>query len=731
MADQLPPFAVQGGPAEVVSTDELAARQAATLPVVVVDGQAQLVAPDGTPVSVPADQAQALVGQGYLPEQPDQIGVRREQELFERTHPRWISALQGAASGAMLGMADPLIDPRSAERPEFFGGQLAGAIGTAFIPGAAANYLGRGALAAGEAAAAKLGGGALAKAAGMGAAGAAEGALLGGVQQLGALEPDTDTELATSALTRSLTQGALVGGLLGAGGSGLSTATRAIKKRVGDLHLKAVDRATQKFRNDVESLAAEQRVIQKDIDRFLTPERQATLDWAGEIEQEANAIRRLLADRKAGQPLAAEVAGRDTVAKWIRRTHEKGVKVTAQKGGVKVKPGTWSAKTYTAKSLADAMASDAAAIRKGLDAQITTKSGAKLSELETALKRAAAKTDDAKGRLAQERDRIAADIALEAKKHPIDSILGSYLTEHLSPAATGIVAPRIIAAVQSSVTRRALGTISGGVIGGMSGGPVGAVVGLAGPAVVNRVARFLTPAVRKAGQVGLVDAGRTGARQQTIRWLSDQDVEELRAELDQQDPKAEAMETIRRAELLDAPPEAVADQLGRLQRGREYLKGRIDALTEAHSPHGSNDARSLMDQPLTLPKRQLYELSREVAAVEDPATAVDAFADGDLSAGQRHALAAVHPDVLEGMEAMVRDAISMYRKGGYSRRQIRQFNLVLGAESDGGYARRLARYGQQQGPEPPRQTASRSNLAASDVAQNYQTRLQSAQSEVS
>ena len=208
----------------------------------------------GDVLEVPEDEAQAFIDSGrFSPESPGEFQEREIREEFDR--PIEAGAL-GLARGATFGLSDVALSKLGARTPEELsllrevnplasvGGEIGGALGSAFIPGGALATIGRGAAGVGARAA-----GLTARALGTGAeaalpriAGAAvstglESEAIGAGQgiseaALGRQRGDEAFEtIATSAL-----EGLAFGGVLGAGirGAGLAV-QRATKGGLLDI----------------------------------------------------------------------------------------------------------------------------------------------------------------------------------------------------------------------------------------------------------------------------------------------------------------------------------------------------------------------------------------------------------------------------------------------------------------------------------------------------------------
>jgi len=204
-----------------------------------------VVKPDGTVTSIPSYDVARMVGQGW---QVETDAMRRERLVQEQFGDRGLeAALMGAARGATFGISDQLltkmgvVDPTTAaglaeaSPGASIAGELGGIIGSTLLTKKApAAQVGRLGQAVKAATAAKLGGGMLARVAGVAAGAGAEGAVYGAghlvsEEALGKAEFTAENLLAYAGFGAAT--GAGVGGVFGMGGELAKKATIGVTKQ--------------------------------------------------------------------------------------------------------------------------------------------------------------------------------------------------------------------------------------------------------------------------------------------------------------------------------------------------------------------------------------------------------------------------------------------------------------------------------------------------------------------
>ena len=107
-----------------------------------------LVRPDGTAVSVPAEKATLLIGLGYRPEvveeELDRLKQSGEAKYYEGTGQQVLAGVEGLASGATLGLADLVMDDEATRKRAAYnpGTRLAGELVGGVVPSVLAPGLG-------------------------------------------------------------------------------------------------------------------------------------------------------------------------------------------------------------------------------------------------------------------------------------------------------------------------------------------------------------------------------------------------------------------------------------------------------------------------------------------------------------------------------------------------------------------------------------------------------------
>lgn len=325
------------------------------------------VRPDGTRVSVPAEEYQRALASGYRIASPMEVAAAEREQRHGTVGQGALAAAEGAARGLTFGLSDQAgaalggeewaeaararqeVNPTAAAAGEiagavapilFTGGAGAGGLAArgarvaGALPRGAAELGGRaGALA--ERLAARQGGGALNRIVQRTAGGAAEAAAEGALYGVGQAISDNalrDAELAADKLLAAAGEGALFSGLLGgalggtvgAAGVGLSKARDATLARLGE---KSTQDALRTF--------AERRAFRQVVGNYKKPFSEAAAKGEGTLER---AGRKLLDEgapiRKADEflPWAEKRTQRaaDELKAVAAKLDEAGVKLDGQ-----------------------------------------------------------------------------------------------------------------------------------------------------------------------------------------------------------------------------------------------------------------------------------------------------------------------------------------------------------------------------------------------------------------
>ena len=248
----------------------------------VVDGQLEMVGPEGDIVLVPMEEAQAAFGDGYRLEEAASKGARGLRKEYEGVLPGLASAAVGGLKGLSFGLSTPIlrgagVDVEALEtfQPGAFtggeiGGTLLGLVGTGGFgaAGTGVRAVAKGAQAAGakvgaQAAAKSIFGKKLIEKATAGATEAAiDGAAFGGGQALHELtrgRAELSGDIIASTFFDRVTEGAMVGGAFGGGINLLGIPTAAAMRKLSGPAKKMMDAVSpvplpKKFNNTEEFL---------------------------------------------------------------------------------------------------------------------------------------------------------------------------------------------------------------------------------------------------------------------------------------------------------------------------------------------------------------------------------------------------------------------------------------------------------------------------------------------
>lgn len=286
-----------------------------------------LVDPDtGEAQWLPEADAIKLIGIGWKPTTPEaitqQLKGQQQASLYDQPVQ---AAVHGAISGATLGLG-PLLGraiggdeyAKYASRLQEYNpttvaaGEIGGAIGTAFIPGAPMALLGKAGQAAQVGVKGALGGGRAAGAAGLATRGVAEGAgigLGGAVSEVATTDKPIEQQNIGETIARHVSTGAVFGGGLALGVGGVAAAGKWVAGKAGlgkaaRENLAEVAALTKQAQVLGENKAAQAADLQT---RVLSPDvrvgiERTVADLEAEIGAKAKATARL---KKPGSPTAA------------------------------------------------------------------------------------------------------------------------------------------------------------------------------------------------------------------------------------------------------------------------------------------------------------------------------------------------------------------------------------------------------------------------------------------
>lgn len=281
---------------------------------------AYVIAPDGTPGSVPDAQLQEAVAQGYRVREATASEKAREEAA---SHPIQ-AGLEGVVEGASLGFATPLVRNVEATFTGKTNEQVAEEMRLRKAENPAANLVGQVA-GTGAMTLATGGSGAIAKAVGGGvkgalAAGAAEGTLAG----LGAVVDETTLEnqpLTAEKLAMGGAGGMLLGGTMGAAFHGVGVAASAAVKKLGASSLgQKLNSVASDLEWDALSKGLSARKAQKAEkykDEILAAAKGAGITGSGGAVNDAAIAAAEAAKKKAGQVIGDQIARLEQVVPLV------------------------------------------------------------------------------------------------------------------------------------------------------------------------------------------------------------------------------------------------------------------------------------------------------------------------------------------------------------------------------------------------------------------------------
>jgi hypothetical protein len=675
-----------------------------TAGVLIQDGKALLVDPNGNPVQVDPKQASALLEQGYRPEW--------SAEFIDRTkEPEEISLLEssmlGAGSAATFGLTDIAARAGGApkehlqraeeENPWAYGlGQAAGYLlpglltGGAHTVGAIGARLGaKGAQAAAgglmRAAAktpmsaltrggAKVGEGAAraAKKIGLGetganiaratAAAATEGAGIGAGQMLSHLAKTDEWE------PSAIISGAGVGGGLGLAGSGIAGMFRAGQRRIAE-------RAAKKAGWKAPGLTpAEMARLDEKFTGVWTPE--AKTAAFRRPDPTVRAIPEPMPTIPGQMPAAA--LGAELPATVIGRGLAPGAPTI-------VAPALPFEQTLMAdigQTIVSRATNKAKAIRDpGVQAKKALRAEAKMAAAQ-----------------AQKKDAAELMRAARQREKEIDRLVVQEVKHAKAEAKAGATtSPKMFDQLREFVGGdRAL--VSAALMG-YFGGPSAALLALG----IRPAIKYLPRPAMRAGKA--IGRGARSMRALPPAWAAQATFDDYQTRLSDENianfERKIHEEEVPKALSFGVTPEAAMTGAEEKISSMHYLKER---LPQRRKRPPKTSARGIIQdtKPYIPPKGEQLRFLRTARAVEDPASAFEDFLEGRLTREARDVLKDKYPEALKDFQELVKDAVRATTKD-LTPEQLRQIDLILDSPDDSSYVKMLQQMhaAEEQQQKPP------------------------------
>lgn len=616
--------------------------------VLVNEGKAHLVNPEtGARVAVDASDAQALVDLGFRPATYNEYAENKEYEHYNTLGSQLAATAAGAGRGLTFGLSDLAlrnfgVAPETLTALQEYnpklsaGGEIAGAIGSSFIPGgvfaqggklgaAAARGTARALATSAETALPRLAGGLVRE--------GTIGAAFGAGQSIGELARspnDLSIEQMAGKIARDTLVGAGIGAGFGAAGFGVSELAKRARSNVtfGISELKGL-------RTERDALGAELsglRAANAPADHILTLERQFSNVEQMLKEKQADTVQRVLT-RTVAFGIGTVVGGGLTgglisavAAPAVLRGIKKALTPLAKRAG------------EAATSLGEKIHVNVPEITERVGSYFPAKTdlfskvadyvGPKLSQAS----KWAGEQLDTLGQSAKSAGEVTRDSANSALMSGVGS-LASMMPEEV---------------------------VAGAMLGGLHGAAAGAVLHVA-RAPVRQLGDLILTKVAPAGRIAAIDA----MQQKDLHFFG----EEVRAV----DPAL--VDAALRMSFPEGMPRELADAAAeRTVNAVAYLQSIAPRGNEQLVPTGARQQASEI-------ARAKY--ARSVQAVIKPDTMMQSFVDGKLTQEQVAAWQAVYPEALQQLRDMVSAEVRRVKATGgvYDYRRANQIATLLGDKS--------------------------------------------------
>lgn len=625
------------------------------------NGQGYLKDPQsGQVVPVAAAEVQAALDVGFAPASKDETAQARRMEHYGAGGKSVVAGLAGVARGATFGLSDTLLTEAGAAAPETlrglkeanpsasFAGELAGQVGSFFVPGSPAAALTKVGTRAGEAVsgglARMLAGSATRPLPQLAGAVVREGLIGAGV---GAGQGISDVALAGDQMTPSEAVARIIssagkGGAWGSGLGGLTWLARTGASKVKDRYTLGLEQ--------IKGLRGERAALEAELSAAEASG--ASVEHAAQLQAQIAGVAQQLQEAQVG-----------AVAKAFSRVaayglgHAIGGGVAGGLVGVVVGPKAMRALMTALKpvgaKVGEAVVELGEKARAAAAPYVGPAWDAAASKASAAWEKIAPAVERVAGTPVGEVVGNAAELGAEKVGGFARSVAERFPSAQRFAAAAGNVASRVPDAVAA-----------GAMVGGLEGAAAGYVAH-----------RFSEPIGRAVE--GLMNKVAPAARLTVLDSMTSTDWKDVAEELRHVQPAG--LDTSVRALLPEPIPAPVKDAVSqRLQAAVGFLQTLPGAAAPTAGPQQVPVAAA---QAAASAASGTYE--RALRAIVDPGSVLQAFADGTLRPEQVAAWEAVYPEALQQVRAIVgaQVARASAHGGHYPREKADQIATLLGKRS--------------------------------------------------